>query len=90
MIMGAEENSIVFPREWEYRVFCEAGKVDAAEEEFRKIAAGEKLDPQMQRGESSKNGTYSTVRITVVVASKEQVEIFGKQLKDVDGVKFIL
>jgi len=88
--MGAEENTLTFPREWEFRVFCEAGKTDAAEKEFLAAAAEEQLTLQMQRGESSKNGTYRTVRIMTTVNSREQVELFGKRLKSVDGVRFIL
>ena len=82
-----KQPEIVFPHEWEYRVFCECTKYDAA---MAKIS-GMALDgAQLTPGAASKSGTYKSLRFTFIAGSKEYAEKIGGELKNIDGVKFIL
>ena len=84
----AEKNAeIIFPHEWEYRVFCECSKYDAA---MSKISGMELTGAQSTPGAVSKSGTYKSLRLTFIAESKEHAEKIGGELKKIDGVKFIL
>lgn len=89
--MAEKSAEIIFPCNWEYRVFCQSSKADAAEKEIRKCVADMKLeDLELVPGGVSGSGTYRSLRLTVKVASKDEANELGAILKNVDGVRFVL
>ena len=85
--MDSKNAEIVFPHEWEYRIFCLSSKCCAAETAIRNLALKElKLTP----GATSGSGSYKTIRVSFMAASKEEANKIGEELKKLDGVRFIL
>ena len=85
--MDSQNAEIIFPHEWEYRIFCLSSKCSAAETAIRNLALNElKLEP----GKTSGSGSYKTIRMSFMAASKEEANKVGEKLKKMDGVRFIL
>ena len=89
--MNEKNAEITFPREWEYRIFCESAKCDRAEAAVRSYVADMGLAGlNLVAGGVSGSGTYRTLRLTVTVASKDEANRVGEGIKNIDGVRFIL
>lgn len=89
--MDEKNAEITFPREWEYRIFCENSKCDIAEKTVRSCVAEMGLDGlTLVPGGVSGSGTYRSLRLTVTVASKDEANSLGEEIKKIDGVRFIL
>ncbi|MBE6362398.1 MAG: DUF493 domain-containing protein [Lentisphaerae bacterium] len=85
--MSDKNAEIVFPRDWEYRIFCRSDKCDAVEAAVRNMGVDElKIEP----GAASGSGTYKTLRMTFLASSKDDANAVGEKLKNLDGVRFIL
>ena len=85
--MDSQNAEIIFPHEWEYRIFCLSSKCSAAETAIRNLSLNElKLEP----GKTSGSGSYKTIRMSFMAASKEEANKVGEKLKKMDGVRFIL
>ena len=85
--MDSKNAEIVFPHEWEYRIFCLSSKCSAAETAIRALALNEL---KLEQGATSGSGSYKTIRISSLAASKEEANKIGEELKKLDGVRFIL
>ena len=82
---------ILFPREWEYRIFCDSSAYEAAQQEAKQRVAEMKLSGlQLTDGGVSGSGKYRSLRLTVNVASKDEANDLGAALKNIAGVRFIL
>lgn len=89
--MDEKKAEITFPRDWEYRIFCENVKFEIAEKAVRSCAAEMGLDGlDLVSGGVSGSGTYRSLRLTVAVASKDEANSLGEAIKKIDGVRFIL
>lgn len=85
--MDGKKAEIIFPHSWEYRIFCQSSKCDAAETAIRGMALNElTLEP----GATSGSGSFKTLRLTFLAASKDEANEVGEKLKKLDGVRFIL
>ena len=89
--MSNESAEIQFPREWEYRLFCESGMYESVRNSAEQCSAGMKLAGlQIEDGGVSGSGKYRSMRLTVNVNSKEEANDLGAALKNIAGVRFIL
>ena len=89
--MSEKNAEIIFPHDWEYRIFCEAGKIDGVKRAIEQGVKEIKLAGlQLVDGGVSGSGTYRSVRLTVEVASRDEANLLGTRLKNIDGVRFIL
>jgi putative lipoic acid-binding regulatory protein len=85
--MSDKKAEIVFPHVWEYRIFCQSSKCDAVESAIRSMGLNEL---ELGSGAASGSGTYKTLRMTFLAASKDDANAVGDKLKVLDGVRFIL
>ena len=89
--MNEPNAEIQFPREWEYRIFCDSSSYETVQLEAKQRVAGMKLSGlQLTDGGVSGSGKYRSLRLTVNVASKDEANDLGAALKNIDGVRFIL
>ena len=85
--MDDKKAEIVFPHDWEYRVFCQSSKCDAVALAISNMGLSEL---KLESGAASGSGTYKTLRMTFLASSKECANAVGEKLKNLDGVRFIL
>ena len=89
--MKSEPAEIQFPREWEYRIFCESGSYESVRKSAEQCCAKMNLSGlHLEDGEVSGSGKYRTIRLMVNVNSKEEANELGAALKNIAGVRFIL
>ena len=84
------KNEIVYPARWEYRIFVEAGMLQAAREILGNILADQDERAELADGEKSSSGKYLALRARAEVKSKDEAEALGRKLKAAPGVKFVL
>ena len=85
--MNDKKAEIIFPHEWEYRIFCLSGKIPDVESAIRSMALP---GLALEQGAASGSGSYRTLRMTFTASSKEDANAVGEKLKQLDGVRFIL
>ena len=85
--MSEKKAEITFPCIWEYRIFCQSEKCDAAENAIRSMGIKEL---KIEAGATSGSGSYRTIRMNFSVDSKAEANEVGERLKKLDGVRFIL
>ena len=89
--MNEPNAEIQFPREWEYRIFCDSSTYETVQQEAEQRVAEMKLSGlQLADGGVSGSGKYRSLRLTVNVASKDEANDLGVALKSIAGVRFIL
>ena len=87
LIMNEKNAEITFPCVWEYRIFCQSAKCEAAKEAIRNMGLKEL---KLEDGGTSGSGSYGTIRMNFSVDSKDEANTIGEGLKKLDGVRFIL
>ena len=84
------KNEIVYPARWEYRVFIEAGMLEAARQLIGVILAEQDERAELADGEKSASGKYLALRARAEVKSKAEAETLAHKLAEVPGVKFVM
>ena len=84
------KNEIVYPARWEYRVFVEAGMLEAARQLIGVMLAEQDERAELTDGERSSSGRYLALRARADVKSKAEAERLARQLAEVPGVKFVM
>ncbi len=83
-------NEISYPARWEYRVFVEAGALEAARQLVGAILADQDERAELTDGEKSSSGRYLALRARAEVKSKAEAELLARKLAEVPGVKFVM
>ncbi len=84
------KNEIAYPARWEYRLFVEAGMLDAARQIAGGILAEQDERAELTDGEKSASGKYLALRARAEVGSKAEAETLTRKLAEVPGVKFVM
>ena len=85
--MDEKKAEIIFPHSWEYRIFCQSSKCEAVEAAIRDMALNKVA---IEPGGTSGSGSFKTLRLSFLAASKDEANEVGEKLKKLDGVRFIL
>ena len=90
-VMSEKNAEIVFPHEWEYRIFCASAGFETVKSAVAGSVEKMKLSGlELSDGGVSGSGTYRSLRLTVVVSSLDEANQLGAEIKKIDGVRFIL
>jgi|GEM_PF-5864024 len=84
------KKEIAYPARWEYRVFVEAGSLDAAREIVGNILAEQDEHAELADGGKSSSGKYLALRARAEVKSKLEAEELARKIAGVPGVKFVM
>ena len=88
--MSDEAQKIVFPREWEFRAFCQSSLCDSVAAAVPQVLSDKNSCGSIEQGELSKSGSYRALRVTAMVQSREHASEIAAAIAALPGVKFML
>ena len=80
---------IIFPTQWSYRAVVDASNASALEN-LNRILEKYHYSERFAVGNSSSNQRYRSFHVTLQVPSREFMNALGRELSEVEGVKFLL
>ena len=88
--MSEDAQQIVFPRDWEFRAFCQSAACDSVAAAVPQLLKEKNSTGTVEQGELSKSGTYRALRVTAMVQSREHATEIAVAIAALPGVKFML